>query len=172
LGELRQLRSELIDNLNPEIRYAKIGLAGCQQLPDWVDRWTSVVRRLQYAAPVAVVYADWRTSQSPPPNEVLSAARQLGCPALLCDTCDKQRGTLFDHLDPDILLALRHQTRRHGMGLVMAGSLGLPHLPSLLRFQPDYMAVRGAACGGNRLGKIDREKVRQLVRQLSPASCP
>jgi uncharacterized protein (UPF0264 family) len=171
LGELQHLSSDLIDKVSAEVSYAKIGLAGCRQWPDWFGQWQRTVQQLR-AAPVAVIYADWQASQSPPPGEILLAARQLRCPFLLCDTHNKQAGGLFDHLDPETLGMLRRTTRQHGIGLVLAGSLGAEQLPSVIRYQPDFVAIRGAACAGGRLGKIQRQKVRQLTERMAPTSHP
>ena len=137
-----------------------MGLAGCCGLADWFIRWREVARRLRGTAPVAVVYADWKTCGSPPPEQILAAARKLGCPALLCDTHDKQSGGLFDHLDRDTILSLSEAVRCAGMMFALAGSLELRHLDLLMQCRPDYVAVRGAACAGNRLGTIQRDKVR------------
>jgi uncharacterized protein (UPF0264 family) len=172
LGELRDIQPDIGDRVVSEVDYAKVGLAGCCGLADWFIRWREVARRLRETAPVAVVYADWKTCGSPPPEQILAAARKLGCPALLCDTHDKQSGGLFDHLDRDTILSLSEAVRCAGMMFALAGSLELRHLDLLMQCRPDYVAVRGAACAGNRLGTIQRDKVRALVDQLSATSCP
>ena len=172
MGELSELQPGLVDNLPPTIAYAKVGLADCRRRSNWFGEWFHVVQRLQRAAPVAVVYADWQACGAPPPREIVAAARELQCPALLCDTFDKQSGHLFDHLDDHTIQSLSESVRSLGMMFALAGSLEAQHLDSLMRFEPDYVAVRGAVCEGDRLGKIQREKVRCLVHRLSPTSCP
>lgn len=171
LGELRDMQPDMGDDVVPGVDYAKVGLAGCYGLADWFSRWRELVERMQGTAPVAVVYADWETCGSLPPDQILAAAKTLGCPALLCDTYNKQSGGLFEHLDRDAILTLSEAVRCEGMMFALAGSLELQHLDSLVHFRPDYVAVRGAACDGNRLGAIQRDKVRAIVEQLSAASC-
>jgi hypothetical protein len=172
LGELRDIQPDVGDDVVPGVDYAKVGLAGCNARAGWFSRWQEVAGRMQGTAPVAVVYADWKTCGSPPPDQILAAAKELGCPALLCDTHDKQSGGLFDHLDRDTLRSLSEAVRSEGMMFALAGSLNLQQLDSLMHFRPDYVAVRGAACAGNRLGTIQRDKVRAIVEQLSARSCP
>jgi uncharacterized protein (UPF0264 family) len=172
LGELSELQPELIDDLPSTVAYAKVGLAGRRHRSNWFSNWCKVVQRLQRVAPVAVVYADWRTCGSPPPREIVAAARDLHCPALLCDTFDKQAGNLFDYLDDRSIQSLGDSVRGLGMMFALAGSVDARHLDALMRFEPDYVAVRGAVCDGDRLGAIRREKVRRLVQRLSQKAFP
>jgi uncharacterized protein (UPF0264 family) len=44
--------------------------------------------------------------------------------------------------------------------------LTLRNVPALLPLAPDYLAVRGAACGGNRQGVVRQHLVEQLVKAL------
>ncbi len=172
LGEL--LDSELDQYLEmiPPVQYAKVGLAGCAQDCGWSQRLQDLVSRLpRGTSPVAVAYADWTTCRAPSPNQVMEAARQFGCPALLCDTHDKQHGGLMDYLDIPTLVTLSDSARRAGMLFALAGSLDLQQLPSLQSLQMDYIAVRGAACDGGRLGTVRRDKVREMVQHLS-LLCP
>jgi len=146
------------------IRFAKLGLAGCAARSDWprswaqrLDRFPSGVRR------VAVVYADWPRCGAPPPGEVVRQAARLQCSAVLFDTYDKDGSTLVDHLTLGELRRLAGDIRAAGMRLALAGSLTASHIPPLLRLAPDLIAVRGAACRGGRIGRIDSVRVRRLV---------
>ena len=47
--------------------------------------------------------------------------------------------------------------------------------PSIVRLAPDYVAVRGAACEGQRADTISRQRVDELVelvRQSAPRKAP
>ena len=79
----------------PGLRFAKLGLAGCARRNDWIARWRHALGDFPPGVtPVAVAYADWPTADAPDPWAVLSAARSLGCTAMLIDTFDKTAGSL------------------------------------------------------------------------------
>jgi (5-formylfuran-3-yl)methyl phosphate synthase len=146
----------------------KIGLAECRALDDWQTRWHHAVDSLvstasmRNAQAVAVVYADWRAAQSPSPHDVLSAAIQRRCPALLIDTWDKSAGTLFDHWPAGDLETYIAEVRSHNLSLVLAGSLTGENVTAAARLAPDLIAVRTAACEGGRTGRVSERKVREL----------
>lgn len=150
------------------IAFAKIGLAGCAADSLWQQRWADVTQRLPLATvPVAVTYADWQAAAAPSPPEVLSAALTVGCGAVLIDTFDKQHGALTDLWRPRDLADYVHSIRQLGMLSVLAGSLCERTIPLVLPLQPDYVAVRGAACRGKRTGTIDSGTIRVLVDLVS-----
>jgi uncharacterized protein (UPF0264 family) len=159
----------------------KIGLAGCGANADWTSSWRNAIGRLLgevngkklQSMPVAVVYADWPAANAPEPIDILSAAIQLGCPALLVDTWDKSSGTLFDHWVPAELKYFADKVRSRGVRLVLAGSLTGAAIAEAARLGPDLIAVRTAACDGGRNGAVSRERVRKLkllLNALNPTS--
>ena len=149
------------------VTYVKCGLAGCGALQDWPRRWTVWLRQLpREIQPVAVAYADWERAVAPPPEEVLRWAARLGCRAILWDTHTKDGTCLLDHIPRTALHTLTNTARQQGLLVVLAGSLACHHVPTLLPFAPDYIAVRGAACGGDRQGVVRQHLVEQLVEAL------
>lgn len=149
------------------LQFAKVGLAGCAAMADWRERWATVVRSLPDGVfPVAVSYADWRNVEAPPPQKVIEAGRALGCAAWLMDTCDKQSGRLLSHVTLDELAGLIDLARARELKTVLAGSLTSEMIRRLLPLEPDYIAVRGAACSGCREGAIDRDRVGRLAALL------
>lgn len=165
LGELTdQALPERLAEIPAGIRYAKIGLAGCQNKPGWKTRWGEALDRLPVGtSPVAVIYADQERARSPSPGEVLEAARDLGCSAVLVDTFDKQAGSLLDHWPLARVWQHAGQVRQQGMKVVLAGSLQMAEIRLLATPAIDLLAVRGAACRGGREGRLDPERVAQLV---------
>lgn len=148
-------------------RFAKLGLAGCGQINDWVERWQAALAELpDWIAPVAVAYADYRTCGSPAPDEVLRVGQRLGCKAILIDTYDKQRGDLFDAMPLAQLRDLFEQAERLSLTTVVAGSLCKDRLDDALGLQPDYIAVRGAVCRGTREGELDASLVRDWISSI------
>lgn len=169
LGELADPEAVIRCRDLPPCQYAKLGLSHMAGRSDWRQRWQVALSALPPSvAPVAVAYADSRAAQSPPLDDVLAAAQELGCVALLIDTWDKASGTLVDHLSARDLAAVAEQTRAAGLLFALAGSLRIEHLPLVLAAQPDYVAVRGAACRGGRTGTIDERAIQALLRQLAP----
>jgi uncharacterized protein (UPF0264 family) len=150
-----------------EFDFAKIGLAGCGPLTDWPKRWRDCLSDLpEGVTPVAVVYADWRIAQAPPPDDVIAHAASMRCGAVLFDTYDKTQGGLLDHFDLKELDRLSFAVRRHATRVVLAGSLHMQSIPKILHLQPDYVAVRGAACAQGRCGRVDSSRVRELARVI------
>jgi uncharacterized protein (UPF0264 family) len=146
----------------------KLGLAGCARIDDWRARWTNTARQmLGTAATVAVVYADCEAAQAPDAPDVIDAARNLGCRWLLVDTYHKSGGGLFEYWTDGQLAAAMRLARQAGMSVALAGSLTCELIPRALCFQPDLIAVRGAACRDGRQGTISADRVRRLAERIT-----
>lgn len=175
--QLSAALGELVDDRSPRDRsalqgfgYAKLGLSGCRGLNDWPRLWADSLAGFPVGVnAVAVAYADFETAQSPDPRDVIRVGRDLGCRALLFDTFDKSRGSLFDHLSIDEVARLSEQSRVAGMMVVLAGSLCLQAFDDAISLRPDYLAIRGDACRGGRLGTLDRARVERWVELLAGA---
>lgn len=146
------------------LTYAKFGLAGAAQLPDWSDRWQAALATLPaQVAPVAVAYADWRTCGAPHPEQVFNFAREFGSPALLVDTYDKSAGDLLAHWPLDFLETFVHEVQAAGLLAVLGGSLSTATIAQVLPLTPDYLAVRTAVCTAGRQSPLDPARVAQLA---------
>lgn len=177
LGELNELVSGGLGfhpaTAPPGIALIKIGLAGCRANPDWICAWRDAIAavlangRALASRPVAVVYADWEAANAPAPSEVLNAAVQVRCPALLVDTWDKSSGSLFDHWPAMGLRSYVDEVRSRGIRVVLAGSLSACAVGEAVRLKPDLIAVRTAACDGGRDGTVRRERVRALKQCIA-----
>ncbi|MBI3837767.1 MAG: (5-formylfuran-3-yl)methyl phosphate synthase [Planctomycetia bacterium] len=163
LGEL--LWGNRLDaSLAGQLQYAKFGLAGCGIEPDWTTRWKQAIAQLpEGITPVAVAYADWKSALAPEPREVLEYAQAFECGAVLVDTYDKTHGSLLEHWALADLGRFVNAVRQRSLLCVMAGGLGLAEISELLPLAPDYIAVRGAACRGDRTGRLDIERIRRLA---------
>src|SRR4029077_20750862 len=65
----------LVAALNGHPTLFKFGLAGCESVGDWPNRWQFAISKLgDDIRPVAVVYADWRSAAAPPPEDILATA--------------------------------------------------------------------------------------------------
>jgi uncharacterized protein (UPF0264 family) len=168
LGELVELSLDSVAALPKGLTYAKVGLAHCANFADWPERLAAVCRQLPHGiAPVGVIYADRSQAGAPPADEVLSAAVQLNCRALLIDTFDKTAGDLFAHLDDAELGRTVTTARQAGLLVVLAGSLSLDSLPRAMALETDYVAVRGAVCSGPRTGKLDVRKLHEFAAEVA-----
>lgn len=172
LGELVDLvvspNGDIIRRLVDGVSLFKIGLARCATLSNWQAHWQRAIDAMVSTSTnrdgqaVAVVYADWPAAQAPSPREILSAAVQRRCPALLIDTWDKSAGTLFDHWPADDLQGFITEVRSHDMFVVLAGSLAGQSVITAARLAPALVAVRTAACEGGRTGTVSETMVREL----------
>ena len=140
---------EAISQLRP--RYLKLGLSNDVEAPvsarQWRNAWIDARCRFEGEHEwVAVAYADHDRANAPAPDEVLDAALETNCSALLIDTFVKDGTSLLDWLSVEQLAGLRKKSYAHGLQLALAGKVTLLELPSLLPLQPDIIAVRGAVC--------------------------
>jgi (5-formylfuran-3-yl)methyl phosphate synthase len=177
MGELVELGTDGMEapsvSIPRGVSLFKIGLAGCRENAKWSSSWQDVIRRVlrdahSYAAqPVAVVYADWRSANAPEPNQVLNAAVQTHCPAVLVDTWDKSSGSLFHHWPIAELTHFVDRVQANGIELVIAGSLAGASVVEAVDLQPNLIAVRTAACDGGRAGSVSRVRVRALEQLIA-----
>jgi uncharacterized protein (UPF0264 family) len=173
LGELRQFEPGDAARLPAGVGYVKLGLSGCRADAGWAARWREVSGRLPpEVTPVGVVYADWPSCNAPEPDRIVAEAAAVGCGAVLVDTFDKTAGGLFDHRTPDELAHFVHTVQMLGMLAVVAGSLTEATMAPVLATRPDYVAVRGAACRGGRLGVLEAGRIRRLADFITRAERP
>ncbi len=163
------------------LSFVKCGLAG------WQGRdWRPVLNEARCRAPAPLVvaaYADWLDAQAPPLHEIVVHALACSFTAVLIDTYVKEdargRRTLLDLLPLARVRELCAACRGAGVRLALAGSLGPDEMRRLLQAglkrpecppAPDWLAVRGAACGGGRLGTVRADHVRRLASLLRRAA--
>ena len=111
---------------------------------------------------VAVAYADHISADAPTSAEVAEFAITHRAAAFLIDTWAKDGSTLLDHIAVAELRRLCDRLRSAGVRVALAGSLGEDEIGKLRHLNPDWFAVRGAACDGGRGGVIDASRVRRL----------
>lgn len=157
------------------MQFAKIGLSCCKDDCDWSTRWHRAIACLPNAvASAAVIYADHVVAGSPLPEVIVQQAIEFECAAILFDTYSKTNGNLFDYLGEQQLRPLCREARRVGMKVVLAGSLRGDLVLRGLGLEPDYIAVRGAVCRGDRRAAVDQSLIKSLadiVHDCSSAAC-
>lgn len=174
LGEVLDWYRSPLPQLPPHLQYAKLGLAGLANEPHWKVLWSQLraefdVLRGQPLDWVAVAYADADRAQSPPVHDVIQAAIEGQCRALLIDTFDKSGDRLVDLIPPSQLHAIVSFAHQHQLAVAFAGRVTPTDLPQLLPCLPDVIAVRGAACdAGQRDSSISASAVASLVQSMAP----
>ncbi|HZH05124.1 MAG TPA: (5-formylfuran-3-yl)methyl phosphate synthase [Lautropia sp.] len=98
--------------------------------------------------------------------ELVEEAATLAFSGLMVDTGDKTAGSLLQWTDVRVLRDLIDVARRHGRLSGVAGSLRRNDLDLLRRLGPDLAGFRGALCDGDRRGRLDPLKVRELRTEL------
>lgn len=166
--------------LPPQLKYAKLGLAGWSANTYWQSGYRDVCeafdeasgRRLDW---IAVAYADWEQASAPRPRDVIEAACEMKCVGVLFDTFAKQGRSLLDCLTPGQLSDYSQAVRSSGMTLALAGSLHQNLLPMLTPFQADIVGIRSAACRlHDRNGSVCGQtvaKFRESLRATVGGSC-
>jgi (5-formylfuran-3-yl)methyl phosphate synthase len=170
LGEMPADAMDLPADL-AALSFVKCGLAGWRvRAKAWQDRLLQLREQVETGSScrlAAVAYADWKLAEAPSVLDVARFAVRHRWSALLVDTWRKGGSTLLDWMSLTELEHLRRQTRAVGVKLALAGSLSEATIQDLMPLAPDWFAVRGAACAEQRRGgKVQRERVRQLVKAI------
>lgn len=166
LGELRDWEDSVAEAIPAAYVYAKLGLAGMVKC-DWRWRWQRALERMPRGLErVAVIYADAEAAQSPSWEAILTTARELSCSAVLVDTFVKQGRGLLAWWRLDEVAALVDGAHERGMLAVVAGSLSAHDIARLLPLRADYVAVRGAACEGDRATELSAPRLLELVQMV------
>ncbi len=164
LGELNEAEDRCVAELPSGLTFAKLGLSRCASRSDWCARWHALFSQAPGGpTPVAVAYADHKLCDAPPASEVLEAAVEMGCAAILIDTFDKAAGRLLDWWSVEQIEAFLRTAAERKMPVVLAGSLRAEDIEALSPLRPYLFAVRGAACREGRAGPLDAERIRNLV---------
>lgn len=95
-----------------------------------------------------------------------------GAWGVLLDTASKNGRTLLDMAPPDTLQRIVTRARELGLSVALAGGLGPAHLGALRDAGAQVVGVRGAACDGGRMGRLDAAKVLALRQALGALSAP
>jgi uncharacterized protein (UPF0264 family) len=165
MGEL------LEEPIAPDCRglaFAKWGLSGWRDDSGWWSALSRTDQDLNRNSPgcrlVAVAYADWQRALAPRPEDICRFACSSCSGAMLIDTWQKDGTTLLDWLSIENIAELVRTCRRSGVAMALAGSLGSRQIERLAPLDPDWFAVRGAACRGGRRGApISAARVRRLA---------
>lgn len=90
-------------------------------------------------------------------------------PALMLDTDDKLRGSLFDAVPRADLARFVATLRAAGKSSGLAGALRMADVPALAALAPDFAGFRSAVCDGARGSALNAHKLRELRAALRHA---
>ncbi len=153
----------------------KVGL-GCRTAESAYQLLSEIVRALEIFRPqtrlVACAYGDAHRVGSLPVLELPPVAEAAGCAGAMIDTYHKgpAGSSLLSTVEHATLAAFVHQCHARHLLCGLAGSLRVEDLAGVAGLAPDYVGVRGAACGGDRAGWVTRERVQELVVALNQAT--
>jgi (5-formylfuran-3-yl)methyl phosphate synthase len=165
LGELNEPACE---PRPADFSFVKWGLRGCANVQNWPGLVAERIAKTRRSNPrcqaVGVAYADWGRAEAPDPADTIQLAFGAGCLVILVDTCLKDGSNLLDWLELTQLREMRDRTRAMGLQLALAGGIDFDLLPTVLEIEPDWIAIRGAACAEGREGTLCAERVANLAR--------
>ena len=165
LGELLDLNEPPCPQSLAGIQFAKCGFANCASKPRCFDSWNELLDQFpKHISPVAVIYADWKNAAAPSPNEILAHTSRAD--AVLVDTFCKDGKHLFDALTDAELIEIVDACRARAQTVVLAGSLKGELVERTLQLLPDFVAIRGAVCRGDRSAEMCPELVSKFVDQI------
>jgi uncharacterized protein (UPF0264 family) len=167
LGELLDHTIETHLAIPSGLTFVKFGLAGCANVADWRARLRFRAEALPDATSlVAVIYADHHAAEAPTSEEILDAAVEWQCDTILVDTWNKADGSLLAIWSFDQIARLIERVHATGKKVALAGSLTRNDVARVLCLEPDYVAVRGAACEAGRTSAISTERVQALADRI------
>jgi (5-formylfuran-3-yl)methyl phosphate synthase len=160
MGEWSETSTDDWQKLAPlGIRYLKWGLSNQSKIPsELIEQKKSTSSKV-----VLCGYADWERAKSPSPQDLVQRAKEYHFEVMLFDTWKKDGTTLLDWLKGDEIASIVRELHQNQIAIALAGSLQLPQIEQLVPLQPDWIAVRGAACReGKRNHAIDPNRVREI----------
>ena len=171
LGELSHLLARQNDwgssvALSQLFPIAKVGLARTTEIPRWQDKLTQLLQSISGKL-TPVIYADWQRCFAPEPKEIVQWAVAHESQYLLIDTFYKDGPRLLDCLDRQQLERIIETAGLAGTSVVLAGSLSMADVATLIELPCTALAVRGAVCSGQRHDQICPELLDRWVLALT-----
>ena len=151
--------------------YVKAGLLGVKTSDQAEEMLKAIVRAVKDLDPekkvVASGYSDHLRVGSISPMLLPAAASEAGADVVMVDTAIKDGKPTFDFMGEKDLADFIELGHSNDLEVALAGSIGFPHLETLLRLQPDIIGVRGIVCGGDRRSAVKEELVVKVKSALS-----
>ena len=150
--------------------YVKAGLLGVKTCDQAEEMLKAIVRAVKDLDPkkkvVASGYSDYLRVGSISPMLLPAAASEAGADVVMVDTAIMDGKPTFDFMGQKDLADFIELGHSNDLEVALAGSIGFPHLETLLRLQPDIIGVRGIVCGGDRRSAVKEELVVKVKSAL------
>ena len=150
--------------------YVKAGLLGVKTCDQAEEMLKAIVRAVKDLDPkkkvVASGYSDYLRVGSISPMLLPAAASEAGADVVMVDTAIKDGKPTFDFMGEKDLADFIELGHSNDLEVALAGSIGFPHLETLLRLQPDIIGVRGIVCGRDRRSAVKEELVVKVKSAL------
>ena len=151
--------------------YLKVGLYGVKDSVQATDVMGAIVDTCRWQqTPVRAVaggYADFARFGGITPDELIAAATTSKSDGVMLDTAIKDGKNLFDALSLQELRRFVQEAHSNGLFVVLAGSIQLAHIETLLEISADIIGVRGCVCRrGDRGSSIDPSLAEALVDKV------
>ena len=151
--------------------YIKAGMFGVKTYEEAKLMMTTIRKSIRQVSEKAFVvasgYADYRRFGGISSLDIVRAAGDAQCDAVMVDTAIKDGKNLFDAMPFSQLKTFIDTAHDGGLLVALAGSISLEHLDIIAELKPDIIGIRGAVCTkGNRNTKIDPAKVEVFMEKM------
>jgi (5-formylfuran-3-yl)methyl phosphate synthase len=152
------------------VSYIKAGLYGAVTYEQALEMMTAIYRSVRMVSDaitiVAAGYADWRRFGGLNPVDLVQAARNAKCGAVMLDTAIKDGRSLFDNMSAEEIQEFVNRGHQADLQVALAGSIQSSHAELLIKIGADIIGVRSAVCqnSNDRSSRISPEKTNNFVR--------
>lgn len=159
-----------------EVNYVKLGMYGPKDFNSALIIAKEACRAVKEIVPdVKVViagYADYQRANCLNPLLIPEIVRQVEADVAMIDTKIKDGEKIFSFLNDQQLLSFIDKVHDNGFMAAIAGSLGKEDIKKVYELGADVVGFRTAACAGGRVkGRVKREKIIELKKQITALSC-
>ena len=151
--------------------YIKAGMYGVKTYEEAKLMMTNIRKSIRQVSEKAFVvasgYADYRRFGGISSLDIIRAAKDAKCDAVMVDTAIKDGKNLFDAMPFSQLKTFIDTAHDVGLLVALAGSISMEHLDIMSELKPDIIGIRGAVCNmGNRNTVIDPAKVEAFMGKM------
>ncbi len=162
---------ELIQNepINPELlsrlHYVKYGLSNLKfTWKNQIEKIRTFIESKHRCKVVLVAYADAEHAYAPNPDNIIDHAVREKYSAILLDTWQKCGKTLLDWISLNRITDYINTCHANQIQVALAGSISRKEINLLSKNNPDWFALRSAACANqSRNSKIKEQLVIELA---------
>jgi len=151
-----------------KLNYIKVGIEtnGINAAYDIAENVVKGAKEAGHSKVILVGYADFKRVKSINPLNLPEIAYKVEADGVMIDTRVKDGTNTFDHLTLGYLKQFVVKAKERELIVALAGGLRKEHVKLAYKLGFDVIGVRTAACSGGRLGRISKDKVRELKKAI------